>query len=56
MTDEYVTMKLWDKTRRTLRKIAADTGESMLEVMDRLAAAEWQRLTAQNQPPSKLED
>jgi len=43
MKEPYTTIKLWTKTRKLLRLIAARTDESMVEVMDRLAAAEYMR-------------
>jgi hypothetical protein len=32
------------QTHRTLRKIAAETGESMIEALERMANEEWRRL------------
>ena len=32
------------QTHRTLRKIAAETGESMVEAIERMANEEWRRL------------
>lgn len=36
----YVTIRIWEDTRRLLRLIAADSGEQMVEVMDRLCREE----------------
>jgi len=36
----YVTIKLWEETRRLLRLLAADSGEQMVEVMHRLCVEE----------------
>lgn len=44
MDKEKVTMKLTEDTRKALRLIAALTGETMQEVMERLAKAEAERL------------
>ncbi len=44
MSELFTTIKIWAKTRRLLRQIAALTDESMVEVLDRLAVAELQRI------------
>lgn len=44
MSETYTTIKIWLKTRRLLRRIAATTDESLVAVMDRLAVTEQQRL------------
>lgn len=44
MDKEKVTMKLTEDTRKALRLIAALTGETMQEVMERLAKVEAERL------------
>jgi hypothetical protein len=36
----YVTIKLWEETRRLLRLLAADSGEQMVEIMHRLCVEE----------------
>ena len=41
---DYVTVKCYPETRRLLRRIAAETGEQMVQVMDRLCREEWARL------------
>lgn len=41
---EYVTIKLYAETRRLLRLIAAQSGEQMVQVMQRLCADEWERV------------
>ena len=41
---EYVTTKMYTETRKALRLIAAQTGEQMVQVMDRLCADELKRL------------
>jgi hypothetical protein len=40
----YVTIKLWEETRRLLRLLAADSGEQMVEIMHRLCEEEWERV------------
>jgi hypothetical protein len=42
----YVTIKLHEDTRRLLRLIAAQTGEQMVQVMDRLCRDEWSKMLA----------
>jgi len=44
MDNEYKTVKLSEEARRRLRLIAASTGETMIEVMDRLTAEELKQL------------
>jgi hypothetical protein len=41
---DYVTVKLHADTRRLLRLIAAQTGEQMVQVMDRLCREEWAKI------------
>ena len=40
----YSTMRLWNKTRRTLRMLSALKGRPMVEVMDVLATRELKRM------------
>lgn len=40
---DYVTVKCYAETRRLLRLIAAQTGEQMVQVMDRLCREEWSK-------------
>jgi len=42
-------MRVWIKTHKLLRKIAAETDEQLVEVLHRLAQAEWQRIQEQQQ-------
>lgn len=51
MSESYTTIKIWQKTRKLLRLIAASTGERIVEVMHRLVTAEWNR-----QPQTPQED
>ncbi len=38
--NEYQTIRIWVKTHKRLRKIAAETGESIVQVLDRLSEKE----------------
>ncbi len=40
----YELLRIWKTTHRLLRQIAAQTDESLVEVVHRLAQAEWERL------------
>jgi hypothetical protein len=42
--EKYQVLRIWKQTHRTLRKIAAETGESLVEALERMANEEWQRL------------
>ena len=44
---EYQTIRIWTRTLRALRLIAALTGERMVKVLDRLVAKELQRVQEQ---------
>ena len=37
-------MRVWKETHKLLRKIAAETGESLVKLLHRLATAEWDRV------------
>ena len=50
-----VTMKVWVDTKRLIKLISAMTDESMLEVVHRLAIAEWERLNEASERPSQSE-
>lgn len=41
----YVTVKIYGDTRRLLRLIAAQTGEQMVQVMQRLCEDEWTKIS-----------
>lgn len=41
---EYSTLRIWTSTLKKLRRIYAETGESMIAIVDRLAEQELQRL------------
>jgi len=51
--EPHQTMRIWVKTHHLLRLIAAHTNESMVQVMHRLAQAEYERIRAQEQPAEK---
>jgi len=42
--EKYQVLRIWKQTHRTLRKIAAETGESLVEALERMANEEWRRL------------
>lgn len=42
---EYSTLRIWTTTLKKLRRIYAETGESMIAIVDRLANQELQRLS-----------
>jgi hypothetical protein len=44
---EYQTIRIWTRTLRALRLIAALTGERMVQVLDRLVAEELRRIHEQ---------
>jgi len=46
-------MRVWTKTHKLLRKIAAETNEQLVEVLHPLAQAEWQRIQEQCQDHTK---
>jgi hypothetical protein len=41
---DYTTMRIWTRTLRALRLIAALTGERMVQIMDRLVSDELKRV------------
>jgi hypothetical protein len=43
-TDDYQTVRIWAKTHKRLRKIAAETGESLVQVLDRLSEQELKQI------------
>lgn len=47
MSERYQTIKILRETHRLLKVLAAKTGESMLDLIDRLAKQEEQRQDAQ---------
>ena len=40
---EYKTLSIWTSTRKKLRRIDAETGASLIAIVERLAEQEWQR-------------
>lgn len=44
MKEQHTTMRIWIKTLRKMRFIHAYTGESMVAILDRLAAEELERV------------
>lgn len=51
----HVTVKLFEETRRLLRLIAAQTDERMVDVAQRLCAAEWERVKPVEKPSKSPE-
>ncbi len=43
-TETYQLIRIWKRTHQTLRKIAAFTGESLVQALERMANEEWQRV------------
>lgn len=43
-TPQYQVVRIWKTTHRILRQIAAQTDESLVELLDRMAHEEQQRL------------
>ena len=41
---DYQTIRIWTRTLRSLRLVAALTGERMVQVLDRLVAEELRRV------------
>lgn len=46
-TEPYQNMRVWQKTNKLLRRIAAETDEQLVELMQRLAQTEYQRIQEQ---------
>jgi hypothetical protein len=44
---DYQTIRIWTRTLRALRLLAALTGERMVQVLERLVAEELQRVREQ---------
>jgi len=44
---DNITIKIFVDDRRILRRIAAHSGETMMQVIHRLLVAEWQRIMKQ---------
>ncbi len=42
--EKYQLIRVWRQTHQTVRKIAAFTGESIVEALERMANEEWQRI------------
>lgn len=42
--DQYTQLRIWRNTLKKLRRIYAETGESMISTVDRLADQELQRI------------
>lgn len=53
--EPYQTMRVWVKTHKLLRLIAAHTDESMVEVIQRLAEQEYKRIQDEQQKGKKAD-
>jgi hypothetical protein len=42
--EKYQLIRVWSQTHQTIRKIAAFTGESIVEALERMANEEWRRI------------
>jgi hypothetical protein len=47
---KYHTLRVWETTLKKLRRIYAETGESMIAIVDRLADQELKRIQDANRP------
>jgi hypothetical protein len=52
-TDEYASARIWEKSRRRLKIIAALTNKSVVEVIDQLSEQELERLQKGEQNAKK---
>jgi hypothetical protein len=48
MDTEYAQLRLWRNTLKKLRRIYAETGESIISIIDRLADQELEKLNNAN--------
>ena len=53
-TDEYQTIRIWQRTQRRLKLLSALTGESIVQVIDRLTEQEEQRLEQEKKEHGKI--
>ena len=44
MRNEYKTTRIWLRTLRNLKRVSAETGETIVALLDRLADQEWHRV------------
>ena len=44
MSEQYTQLRIWQRTLTKLRRIYAETGESMIAIVDRLATSELARI------------
>jgi hypothetical protein len=47
MKHEYKTTRIWVESLQNLKRAAAETGESIVALIDRLARAEWERIKSE---------
>lgn len=48
MEKEYAQFRIWVETLKKLRRLYAETGESMIAIVDRLVDQEYQRVTSED--------
>lgn len=48
MARQYTQLRIWQATLKKLRRIYAETGESMIAIVDRLATQELEKLNNEN--------
>ena len=48
MSEQYTQLRIWQVTLKKLRRIYAETGESMIAIVDRLATEELKRIQNAN--------
>ena len=48
MSEQYTQLRIWQATLKKLRRIYAETGESMIAIVDRLATQELEKLNNAN--------
>ena len=44
MSEQYTQLRIWQATLKKLRRIYAETGESMIAIVDRLATQELEKI------------
>lgn len=49
----HTTIRVWKKTQQTLRRIHAETGESIVAILDRLASEEYNKILSEKEKKEK---
>ncbi len=55
-TPQYQTTRVWKETHKRLKLVAAMTGESIVELLDRLSIEELKRVQRKESRQTKRED